>query len=101
MGNDGIVISDSEPTTAIGKFTWLQILPDGTRKWFERADDGWQLVRTEDAPATVQHSHPTLSDTNFIGTVSADGSQGLTGQRTVAGYILTFKKGLLVGFQAP
>jgi len=41
------------------------------------------------------------ANTNFIGTISADGETGLTGTRTVAGYTLTFKKGLLVGFQAP
>lgn len=38
---------------------------------------------------------------NFTGTISAGGDEGLTGQRTIAGYTLTFKKGLLVGFQAP
>ena len=47
------------------------------------------------------HSHSTHGDINFIGTLSADGDAGLTGQRTIAGYVLTFKKGLLVGFQAP
>ena len=46
------------------------------------------------------HSHPTHGDINFTGTVSADGDEGLTGQRTVGGYKLTFKKGLLVGFEA-
>ena len=123
MGNDGIVVSDSEPTTQIGKFTWLQVLSDGSRKWFEKADGGWQLVKSEVAPAevdhvhsqsdidglvdaldskaTASHSHPTHSDINFTGSVSADGDTGLTGQRTIAGYTLAFKKGLLVGFQAP
>ena len=47
MGNDGIVILDTEPTTVVGKFTWLQILADGTRKWYEKPDGGWQLVKTE------------------------------------------------------
>jgi len=49
--------------------------------------------------ADSNHSHATHGDINFTGTVSADGNQGLTGQRTVGGYKLTFKKGLLVGFE--
>ena len=101
MGNDGLVIADSEPTTAIGKLTWLQILPDGTRKWFERADSGWQLVKTEDAPVAADHSHPELGDINFTGSISADGEAGLTGSRTIDGHTLTFKSGLLVGYEAP
>lgn len=51
--------------------------------------------------ATIAHSHTELGSINFTGPVSADGETGLTGTRTVAGYTLTFKKGLLVGFQAP
>ncbi len=48
MGNDGILVSLTEPTeTNIGKFTWLQILADGTRKWYERSDGDWALVKTE------------------------------------------------------
>lgn len=100
MGNDGIVISDVEPTN-IGKFTWLKILPDGSREWCERTDGGWAVVKSEAAPAIADHSHPTHGDINFTGTVSADGDGGLSGTRTIAGYTLTFKKGLLVGFQAP
>ena len=26
---------------------WLQILSDGTRKWYERSNGGWTLVKTE------------------------------------------------------
>ena len=48
MGNDGILVSLTEPTeTNIGKFTWLQILVDGTRKWHEMSDSGWTLVKVE------------------------------------------------------
>lgn len=56
MGNDGIVVSATEPTeTTIGKFTWLQILPDGTRNWYERSDGGWSLVKTENGGISLTH----------------------------------------------
>ena len=55
MGNDGLVISESEPTTNVGKFTWLQILADGTRKWYERSNGGWSLVKTEPGGLTGEY----------------------------------------------
>uniref|UniRef100_A0A6M3L136 Uncharacterized protein n=1 Tax=viral metagenome TaxID=1070528 RepID=A0A6M3L136_9ZZZZ len=100
MANDGIQVSSTEPEVA-GKVTWLKILPNGSREWYEKNDGGWTLVESEEAPATVNHSHTELGDINFTGTISVDGDEGLTGERTVGGYTLTFKKGLLVGFQAP
>jgi len=45
------------------------------------------------------HTHPTLGNVNFTGTVSADGDEGLTGSRTLGGHTFTFKKGLLVGYE--
>lgn len=98
MGNDGIVISESEPTTEIGKFTWLQILGDGSRKWYERSDGGWQVTKTEDAPATVDHTHEGLSELPDIITLL---NSGITGTRTIAGHQVTFNHGILVGYQAP
>lgn len=47
MGNDGLFISESQPIEDSGKFTWLQILTDGTRKWYERSNGGWALVKIE------------------------------------------------------
>ena len=52
-----------------------------------------------DAHHPQEHTHSEHGDINFTGTVSADGDGGLTGSRTVGGYKLTFKKGLLVGFE--
>lgn len=100
MGNDGIFVSDSQPES-IGKITWLKILPDGSREWYEKTDSGFVKVKDEVASASANHSHLTHGDINFTGTVSADGDEGLTGEKTVKGYTLTFKKGLLVGFQPP
>lgn len=96
MGNDGLVISDSEPTTNVGKFTWLQILPDGTRKWYERTNGGWSLVKTEDAPALSGHTHPHLDDLADIVTLL---NNGVTGSKTVGGYKFTFNHGVLIGFE--
>lgn len=96
MGNDGLVISDSEPTTSIGKFTWLQIDQDGTRKWYERANGGWGIVKTESAPAPAEHTHPNLDNLADIVSLLAS---GITGSKTVGGYKFTFNHGVLTGFE--
>ena len=49
MGNDGVIVSETEPT-CLDKVTWLKILPDGSREWYERSDSGWNLVQTEANP---------------------------------------------------
>lgn len=102
MGNDGIVISESEPTTSIGKFTWLQILPDGTRKWFERADGGWSLVKTEGAPASADHTHSTFegdsveaSGKGEFGSLVVAEENGIDQEVTIEGTTLKFKGGIL------
>ena len=96
MGS-GIIISEAQPELT-NRYTWCRPLPDGGKEWYEPADGGWVLVRTDAAPALLAHSHPTHGNINFTGTVSADGSVGLTGQKTLGGYVFTFKKGLLTGF---
>lgn len=77
----------------------LQILPDGTRKWLERSDGGWILVKEEDAPATADHSHATHGDINFTGTVSVGGEAGLSGSKVLDGKRLTFTNGILTGYE--
>lgn len=99
MGS-GIIISETQPELT-NRYTWCKPLPDGSKEWYEPSDGGWIKVKTDSAPALLNHSHATHGDINFTGTVSADGDEGLTGQKTIAGYTFTFKKGLLVGFQAP
>ena len=47
----------------------------------------------------INHSHPTHGDINFTGTISADGIVGITGSKMVGGHRITFKKGLLIGFE--
>jgi hypothetical protein len=96
----GIIISDTPPEK-LNRYTWLKILASGAREYYEWVGNDWVLVKTEAAPATGDHVHTTLGDLNITGTLSANGDAGVTGQRVIQGYTLTFKKGLLVGFQAP
>ena len=91
-----VVISDEIPDLPDNwepHFAWLQPM---TGKWHKWNGSSWEA---KSVPLIAVPEN--LGNTNFIGTVSADGDQGLTGQRTIQGYTLTFKKGLLVGFQAP
>ena len=50
MGS-GVIVSEIEPELT-NRYTWIQNLPDGSRKWYEPSDGGWQLVKTDSAPAT-------------------------------------------------
>lgn len=86
MGNDGIIVADASPEVQ-GKVTWLKILPDGSREWYEQDDGSWSLVKSEVAPASADHSHPTHGDINFTGTISVGVVAGMTGE-----YEGTFKK---------
>ena len=74
---------------------WLKPITDGMEV-YRLESGGWVLITTVSA---LGHSHSTHGDINFTGTVSADGDEGLTGERTVGGYRITFKKGLLIGFE--
>ena len=56
MGNDGIIVSDIEPTT-LDKVTWLKIFPGGSREWREFVNGSWVLTDTEPAPASADHNH--------------------------------------------
>jgi len=47
------------------------------------------------------HTHTTCGNINFTGTISSGGEAGITGSRVIGGHTLTFKNGLLVGYQAP
>jgi len=60
MGNDGIFISTSQPDHA-GKITWLKFLEDGSREWYEKTADVWELVKTEAASAAANHTHGSLT----------------------------------------
>ena len=99
MGNDGLVISNSVPDV-VGKATWLKILEDGSKEWYELVDDTWTLVKSEAAPASIDHNHTALGNINFTGTVSVGGNVGLTGTRTVGAYKLTFSQGILTGIES-
>lgn len=98
MANDGIVVSDSEPTVP-GKVTWLKILPDGSREWYEKSDSGWTLAKTEPAPAAANHSHPTHGDINFTGDVSVGGNEGITGDFEGTFKKIKIVKGIITEFE--
>uniref|UniRef100_A0A6M3L1M5 Uncharacterized protein n=1 Tax=viral metagenome TaxID=1070528 RepID=A0A6M3L1M5_9ZZZZ len=105
-----IIISDSMPTLPDKWETFVLWLKpnDGWYKW---SGSAWEITNNPVTQAEFDialadksdttHSHPTHGDINFTGTVSADGDEGLTGTRTIDGHVLTFKKGLLTGYQAP
>ena len=98
MPGSGLIISDTEPAGVVNRYTWMRPMPDGSREWYEPADGGWQLVRTDPAP-------PSTADIDSaIATHSADDDAhhvlGLTGSRTIGGYRLTFTKGILTGLEA-
>jgi len=76
---------------------WIWLKPvDGGLEIYSFVDGAW-IKQVE--LSFMEHSHPTHGDINFTGVVAADGSVGLTGERTVGGYKFTFKKGLLTGFE--
>lgn len=106
MGNDGLYISDIEPTDRVGKFTWLQILPDGTRKWYEIVGEVWELVKTEDAPATVDGDGVVTPDNiqiknlNITGNLWYDGDNGANADVTVGGIHMVVKEGIVTTLEA-
>jgi hypothetical protein len=52
----GIIVSDTAPEIT-NRYTWLKINADGSREYYESTDAGWQLVKTEPAPALLDHTH--------------------------------------------
>lgn len=104
----GVIVSELEPERD-NRYCWFK---PSENKWFAPSSDlsSWELItdlETALGESAVQsmidsaissHSHPEHGDINFTGGVSADGASGLSGQRTLHGYTLTFSKGLLVGF---
>lgn len=98
---NGVIISDSAPTHVTG-YGWLKIAPDNSREWyhFDKDTQSWVLDKTEPAPALLEHTHLELGDINFTGSVSTGGEAGITGSKTLGGYRITFKNGLLTGFES-
>lgn len=94
----GTIISETAPDR-LNRFTWLKPLPDGSIEYYEPDDGGWVKVKTVAAPIPADHSHSSLGDINLTGTISSGGTPGITGSKTLGGYIITFKNGLLTGFQ--
>ena len=85
----GFIVSESAPDPT-NKYSWYK---PSTREFFELVEGAWTKVGQTDITELV--------DLNITGDLRANGDLGLTGSKVIQGYTLTFKKGLLVGFQAP
>lgn len=90
----GIIVSDNAPEV-LNYYTWLKPLEDGTLEFYEIVNNEWQLIKSvpPKCPAVI------ATDINFSGDIYAAGDKGITGSRTVGGYTIMFKKGILVGFE--
>ncbi len=96
----GIIVSESEPAKE-NRYVWVKPLPDGSEEWYVLdGGDTWVLYRTVSAKATTDHNHTSLGAINFTGTISSGGTAGITGSKTIGGFKITFKNGLLTGFEA-
>lgn len=76
---------------------WLWLKPiEGGLEAYSFTNGAWVLEQTI---GLSSHSHPTHGDINFTGTISADGEVGITGSKVLDGKRLTFKNGILVGYE--
>lgn len=94
----GVIISETAPYIH-NRYTWIKPLSDGSQEWYEPENDSWVKVRILPTPAPIDHSHLTHGDIDFVGDVSADGDEGVTGEfSSSTHYIkkLKVKKGLVV-----
>lgn len=74
---------------------WLKPIENGLEV-YSYESEGWVLQQTI---PTSGHSHATHGDINFTGSISAGGEAGLTGEKILDGKRLTFKNGILVGYE--
>jgi len=96
---ENLFIGESPSDSAHAPTGWLWLKPvDGGIELYTYDDSVWVLKHTI---SFADHTHPTLGDINFTGTISAGGEAGITGARTIDGHTLTFKNGILVGYEAP
>jgi len=88
----GIVISESTPD--IGNMdAWFR---PSTQQWYEVIAGGWSLAADIPDFSLSTHTHDGLDDLPDIVTLL---SNGVTGQKTVGNYTLTFNHGVLVDFE--
>lgn len=88
-----VIVSDTDPSVdAPDGWLWSGLY------WFEPDERIWRKWNGSGWDEII--SPLNTGDTNFTGDVAADGDLGITGSKTVGGFKITFKKGLLTGFGA-
>ena len=93
MGS-GLIISESQPTEIINRYSWLKPMPDGSIECSEPDDGGWTKIYII---RLFGHTHPEIDHVPDIVTLL---DSGVTGQKTIGDYKFTFNRGVLTGFES-
>ena len=68
--------------------------------WFQPSTQTfYKVIATDPISWEPMEYSGYLGNVDFVGTISVDGDIGITGSRTVGGFKITFKNGILTGFE--
>ena len=90
------IITTETPELLPVEFQGWYALKYSTGEFFEFVDGTWVVTKTL---SYVGHSHPTHGDINFIGDVSADGNEGITGEYEGTFKKIVITKGIITEFE--